>query len=97
MDGNAFIEATIRGSVRHAALSTVLFAGSFVEGQLRSHRVRRRIYLVSSPLLVAFTWVGTMATRESATMLSWFGLTSATVFLAWGWVRWWRARPAIAA
>jgi len=65
---------------------------SFIEAQRRSHRIRRKIFLVTAPILVAFTWCGMLAAPEGAPPLVWYGLSAATIFLTYGWARWWRAR-----
>lgn len=77
-----------------AARASEAAGRAFIEAQRRSHRVRRKVFLVTAPILVVGTWCGTLAAREGAPPLVWYGLSAATMFLGYGWARWWRARGA---
>jgi hypothetical protein len=73
-----------------AALAEPSLLEVFWQGQRRSHRARGRSYLVLAPIVVAMTWAG-MLRMPHEPMDAWIVLVGATLFLAFGWIFWFRA------
>jgi hypothetical protein len=61
----------------------------FAGGQLQSHRVRGRIYLVLAPVVIAVTWFEMLSSTPQPTDL-WLVDIGATLFLLVAWVWWFR-------
>ncbi len=78
----------IAGARRALAEPTRLAA--FARGQVRSHRVRARIFLVGAPVVVLVTWVG-LQIQSHVSVDAWAVAAAGTLFLAVAWVRWMRA------
>ncbi len=60
----------------------------FHEGQVRSHRVRGRMYLVAAPIIVVASWTGVLASPEHVPLDAWMVLIATTIGLAYAWFVW---------
>jgi hypothetical protein len=79
----------VRIARARAALREPATLARFAEGQRRSHRIRGRIYLVGTPIVLGVTWMGVlMSGRVDAD--AWVVLAVITAFLVAGWVFWLR-------
>lgn len=85
----AYNAVRIRGARR--ALRDPSRLGQFYERQVRSHRVRGRVYLVAAPIIVITTWTGIALSREHVPLDAWMILIATTIGLVYGWLVWRRA------
>lgn len=71
------------------ALESTTDAGEFVVAQRRSHRVRGKVYLVASPIVLVATGLGLVLERPRPPLGAWVAFLLVAAVLAYGWI-WWR-------